>query len=170
MGRFFTNDSGSRPRRNTSQNAKHFQIVVKMREKVRVATVPPRRRIGHEHTHNTGTAMEQPDEFDDVLNLAQSQDMVLVSSEIAKRLLDRLQHATVIADNATRSVIELNCLIVNEDGSEARAPVDMRVCWYNTRLLEFRDCRSHVNQAIRYLDKRSTMERHPKQRHFVRFL
>lgn len=114
--------------------------------------------------------MEQPNEFDDVLNLAQSQEMVLVSSDIAKRLLDQLQHATDIADNATRSIIELNCLIVHEDGSEARAPVDMRVCWYNTRLLEYQDCRAHVDQAIRYLDKRSTMHRHPTHRHFVRFL
>lgn len=122
------------------------------------------------YTHNTGAAMEQPNEFDDVLNLAQSQEMVLVSSDIAKRLLEQLRHATGIADNATRSMIELNCLIVNEDGSEARAPVDMRACWYNVRLLEFHDCRAHVDQALLYLDKRPSMERHPKHRHFVRFL
>lgn len=88
---------------------------------------------------------------------------------LARLLFRDLMHAPEMGDQACRSIIESNCLVVHDDGSEARAPADMAQCWYNTGLLEYPNLAPHVAQALIYLDKRSAVERHQTKPRLVRF-
>ena len=92
------------------------------------------------------------------------------SSVITRLLFRDLMHAPELADIASRSIIEMNCLVIHDDGSEARAPADMKCCWYNTKLLEYPGQAAHVAQALRYLDKRCGVMRHIAKPSWVRIL
>lgn len=89
---------------------------------------------------------------------------------IARLLFRDLMHAPVLADKASRNIIEMNCLVIHDDGSEARAPADMKCCWYNTNLLEYPRQAPHVAQALRYLEKRRAVMRHIAKPNWVRIL
>ena len=80
--------------------------------------------------------------------------VLFVESEI-----DRL--AKDLADESARSEIEVYCRTERVDGHE----------WYDTsaEIVDAQEVRAGVDQALRYLDLRGTMQRHPTQPVLVRF-
>ena len=80
--------------------------------------------------------------------------VLFVESEV-----DRL--AKDLADESARSEIEVYCRTERVDGHE----------WYDTsaEIVDAQEVRAGVDQALRYLDLRGTMQRHPTQPVLVRF-
>ena len=83
------------------------------------------------------------------------------AEEQAARLGEQLRLAREIADDAARSEIECTCEMER---------VGQRY-WYDTQRLSS-DCPEfveRVDRALRYLELRSRVKRHPVQTHLVRF-
>lgn len=83
-------------------------------------------------------------------------------------IADELDHARAIADDAARSDIEIMCLIVQEDNTEASTTETLRTCWYDSRRSTGLDHFGAVKIALRYLESRHLLIRHPKKPHWVR--
>ena len=81
--------------------------------------------------------------------------------EFGQRLGERLRLATDIADDAARCEIESYC------GIETLGTRD----WYDTLAVSPKgpEYERGVDRALRYLDLRGHMQRHPVQKHLVRF-
>lgn len=79
----------------------------------------------------------------------------------ARRMGERLRLGTELADEVARSDIESYCSFEKMG----------RFTWYDTSTChpEGAEVEAGVDKAVRYLDLRGTLVRHPVQRHLVRF-
>ena len=78
-----------------------------------------------------------------------------------KEIHEMQRLATELADAVARSAIECECQAVIADGKQ----------WYDSAddCDEAHEVRQGITKALRYLDLRGTMQRHPTQPALVRF-
>ena len=73
-----------------------------------------------------------------------------------------------IEDDKRRCDIEVLCTPVQEDGHIERNTADIRASWYDSANPLCPSDAEFINAAMRYLDARGLLQRHPQKHHWVR--